>query len=208
MSLYMSGDPLTVAPDADLGVAARTMAEKGVRCLPVVAAGSLVGVLSRTDLLRTLPADVQPFSPELLAGPGLGVKVQDAMTADVVTIAPGDGIERAVALLDERRLSCLVVVRDGEVVGVLSRSDILRAFRRLVFDEGATRLSMVVPVGVDVVARAAGRGKVFSYAEHEHDAGRLVLVSLCASVADVDALQEELLREGARLLHRAAPLRT
>lgn len=208
VSLYMSREPLTVAATDDLATAVRHMAQRGVRCLPVLDGQRLVGVLSRTDVLRTLPSDLQPFSVEVLAGRDLGVPVRDAMARDVVTIAPGDGIEQAAATLDERRLSSLVVTLGGEVVGVLSRSDILRAFRRLVFDERATRLSLVVPPGVDVVGRAALRGEVCSYAEHEHDAGRLVLVGVCAASHGVDALQAELQREGARVLHRASPAET
>jgi CBS domain-containing protein len=56
---YMTEQPVTVAPDDDLEVAARRMAEFGVRHLPVVDGNRLVGVLSMRDLLlnqRTTPA--------------------------------------------------------------------------------------------------------------------------------------------------------
>jgi CBS domain-containing protein len=52
---YMTEEPVTVAPDDDLEVAARRMAELGVRHLPVVDGGRLVGVLSIRDLLITEP---------------------------------------------------------------------------------------------------------------------------------------------------------
>lgn len=53
---YMTEQPTTVAPDDDLQVAARRMAELGVRHLPVVDGGRLVGVLSMRDLLMTEPS--------------------------------------------------------------------------------------------------------------------------------------------------------
>jgi len=52
---YMTEQPVTVAPDDDLEVAARRMAELGVRHLPVVDGGRLVGVLSMRDLLMSEP---------------------------------------------------------------------------------------------------------------------------------------------------------
>jgi CBS domain-containing protein len=51
VSNYMTGGPVTVAPDDDLDVAARRMAELGVRHLPVVEGHRLVGVLSIRDLV-------------------------------------------------------------------------------------------------------------------------------------------------------------
>jgi CBS domain-containing protein len=205
VSLYMSPEPVTVGPRDDLAVAARLMARRSIRTVPVVDEGRLVGILSRSDLLHALPLDVHPFSAELQAGRALGVRVADVMAQGVKTVRPDDPIEHAVAMLDEHRLSCLVVERDGEVVGVLSRSDILHAFRRMVFRDGAARFSLLVAAGVDVVALAARRGVVVAYAEHEHDAGRLVTLAFDAPAAEVDALLAELHGLGARVLHRASP---
>jgi len=206
VSMYMTRSPVCVAPDEDLAGVARVMAERSIRAVPVVEDDKLVGLLSRSDLLHALPADVHPFSVEFQAGKQVGVRVAQAMSRDVVTVRPDDPVDVAVAEMDERRLSCVVVVRRDEVVGVLSRSDILRAFRRLVFHEHATRLSLVVPEGVEVAGASTRAGEVLSYAEQRHHSGRLVTVALCAEEREVDALLSSLQDAGARLLHRSAPV--
>jgi signal-transduction protein with cAMP-binding, CBS, and nucleotidyltransferase domain len=54
-------------------------------------------------------------------------KVADVMTADPVTIAEEMPLEEVVALMDHHRIHRLPVMRDSEVVGIVSRADLLRA---------------------------------------------------------------------------------
>jgi CBS domain-containing protein len=99
---------------------------------------ALVGVLSEGDLLRRGELGTQSRRPRwlesLLSGGRLahayahshGRKVSEVMSKDVVTIAEDADLSEAVELMIRRRVKRLPVVRGGAVVGVVSRSDLLR----------------------------------------------------------------------------------
>ena len=109
LSGCLSGTICSRLADEDLAGVARVMAEHSIRAVPVVEDDKLVGLLSRSDLLHALPSDVHPFSVEFQAGKQVGVRVAQAMSRDVVTVRPDDPVDVAVAEMDERRLSCVVV---------------------------------------------------------------------------------------------------
>lgn len=108
----MSRDPVTIRADEPAERAAREMAAGGFRHLPVTdAAGTLVGILSERDLLR--------------AGGG-GLRVRDAMQADVETVSPQTAAHEAAYLLLRRKIGCVPVVDDGALVGIVTESDFVR----------------------------------------------------------------------------------
>ena len=204
VSMHMTRATICAKADDDLGSVARTMSEQSVRAMPVLEDGRLVGIVSRSDVLHALPSDVHPFSAEFQAGGTSARRVEQVMSRQVVTVRPDDSVDMAVTLMDEQRLSCVVVTRGRLVVGVLSRSDILRVFRQLLCHEHATRLALIVPAGLDVVGAAVQTGALLAYAEHEHHTDRMVALALRAEEAQIDGLQESLQAAGARLLHRSA----
>ena len=104
VSMYMTRSPVCVAPDEDLAGVARVMAERSIRAVPVVEDDKLVGLLSRSDLLHALPADVHPFSVEFQAGKQVGVRVAQAMSRDVVTVRPDEPVDVAVAIVVAHRI--------------------------------------------------------------------------------------------------------
>jgi CBS domain-containing protein len=124
-----------------------TIEQAGLRLLsnrisgtPVVEEGKLVGIVSETDLIQTYAQAARgtPFSgsPNRLMSlpPGASAKdvsnttVGDVMTLDVVSIPPEASVWEAASLMNRRRVRRLPVVdADSYVVGVLTRSDLVRA---------------------------------------------------------------------------------
>ena len=124
----MSRTVITLLDTATVQQAWQTLAEQGVGQAPVLnAAGTLVGLLSRADLLRPerLPT---PDSHALVWRALLTQSVQDIMWTPVPSVAPDTDIRRVARVLLDTGLPGLPVVDEqGGVIGFVSRSDILQA---------------------------------------------------------------------------------
>ncbi len=140
----MTTDVLTFSPDERVQDATRRLIDRGVDGGPVVdAEGRLVGMLSSGDLLvqetklhyptvvslfgayLELPSSHRRFEEDLRRA--VGATVGDVMHDEPVSCAEDDTLERAATLMHEYEVSRLPVVRDGRVVGIVARGDILRA---------------------------------------------------------------------------------
>lgn len=121
---------LTVRPDTRAGTAAALMRARRVRHLPVVEAGHrLVGIVTDRDLRQVV------FDPELQARLGVSlaplgdVRVGDVMTWAVISVGPETDLREAARLMHEKRVGALPVVEGGRLVGLLTETDVLAAFR-------------------------------------------------------------------------------
>jgi CBS domain-containing protein len=137
ISEIMNPEVITMAPTANVASVARRLVEGGqLRVLPVEVGGRLVGVVTRSDLLRGERDDTideedvlalllrPPRRPGLPAA--ASARVAEVMTSAVVTVAPNDPVALATALLlRDRHTSLPVVEPDGTLVGVLSEADVL-----------------------------------------------------------------------------------
>lgn len=127
----MSANPIVTRPSASLGDAAELMLEHGFRHLPVVEDGALVGMLSDRDLRNLItPRVVDQDSLEALRA-RYDAPVSEAMVPDVETIDPESTLGDAIDTLLEAKIGALPVVdpSTGEVLGILSYVDVLRALR-------------------------------------------------------------------------------
>ncbi len=140
---FMTRRVVTVAPDASIADAAKLMLENKVCGLPVVdAAGEVVGVVSENDLLREMDGDGPgPHWMELMiddAGLPDGLaqlrdhKVSDVMTSKPATVAPASSLLEACRLIEDRRIKRLPVVKDGKLVGIIARADLVRALAKAI----------------------------------------------------------------------------
>lgn len=111
----MTSEPITVEPEDLLSRATHKMQAGGFRRLPVVSGGKLVGVV--TD------RDVRGYRGHLEQ-----TTVNAAMSEGPLVVAPQTTLEEAAAIMLEQRIGGLPVVQDGLLVGVISISDIVRAF--------------------------------------------------------------------------------
>jgi predicted transcriptional regulator len=120
------------------------MIERGISGLPVVdGAGQLLGIVTEGDFLRRAETGTQRQRPrwlEILVGPGRlasdyvrthGRKVADIMTPKVVTVSPDTPVQDVVGTMEQHRIKRVPVVRDGAVVGIVSRANLVQALARL-----------------------------------------------------------------------------
>ena len=139
----MTTDVITVDPDTTVQALATLLAERGISGAPVVdAGGRLVGVVSEGDLLhRTeigaarrhrvrrrswwLDDYASANAREYIKDHGRTVR--DVMTRDVVTVTEDTELADVATLLEAKRIKRVPVIRDGKVVGIISRANIVRA---------------------------------------------------------------------------------
>ena len=140
----MTTDVVTFTPDEPIRDAMLRMLDADIDGGPVVdAGGRVVGMLTTDDLLvqetrlhyptvvsllgayLELPSQHRHFEEELRRA--VGATVGEVMEDEVVSCAEDDTLEHAATLLHERKLSRLPVLRDGVLVGIVGRGDILRS---------------------------------------------------------------------------------
>ena len=141
----MTRDVISVAPDATVLLAARLMLQQHISGLPVIdGSGKLVGVLSEGDFLRRQETQTQRRRSrwlEFLMGPGRtageyihshGSKVSEVMTEDVRTVGEDTPLEDIVELMERHRIKRVPVLRGKQVVGIVTRSNLMHAMVSLV----------------------------------------------------------------------------
>ena len=144
ISSVMTTEVVTFAPTDQVADAMERLVAAGIDGAPVVDEdGRVVGMLSTGDLIVQdaelhiptvislfgasieLPASKRHFEEDLRKA--LGATVGDVMASDPVTVAPDDLLETAATRLHDHDVSRLPVVADGALVGIVARTDILRA---------------------------------------------------------------------------------
>lgn len=117
----MTLQPVTIGRDQTLAVAHALMRKHGIRHLPVLDRGELVGVVTQRDL----------YFLETIAGIDLGADVvDDAMSVDVYAVPPGTPIRDVARTMHDRRLGCAVVIERERVIGIFTATDALRILAR------------------------------------------------------------------------------
>ena len=122
---YMSPTPETLTPEDHLLDADLLIRRGGFRHLPVVNEGRLVGVLSERDVRRH-GASILHSTPEEYNRTFEQTLVGTVMTKEVVTIGPDAALGEATSLLHSQRLGCLPVMDGEQLVGIITRADLLR----------------------------------------------------------------------------------
>lgn len=128
----MTAPAVTITEEATVKEGLQLLARHDVTALPVVDRdGRLVGVVSEADLLRdVLPRDPRshllPREPTNTPAGSVG----DVMTRLSLTVSPGSDLAEAADLMADTAVKSLPVVEDGQVVGVVSRSDIVHLLAR------------------------------------------------------------------------------
>jgi CBS domain-containing protein len=110
----MQRSVITVQEDATLAEAIDLCEASNVRHLPVVRDGTLAGILSDRDLRRAMGERRDPQAP-----------VTEVMTSDVLTLPLGARLSEAARLMVANRVSSVPVVDDGELVGIVTSTDLL-----------------------------------------------------------------------------------
>ena len=103
----------------------------GVRHMPVVRAGRLVGVVSERDLLRASLSSLDPRRQERRAFLE-AIDISQVMSAPPVIVEFDSPVEEAARIMADHKIGCLPVMRGEELVGMVTETDLLRYFADLV----------------------------------------------------------------------------
>jgi CBS domain-containing membrane protein len=123
---FMTKDLVTVRESDDLALAESLLRLGGIRHLPVVNGGRLVGLLTHRDVLRSGQSG-RPSARTLL--------VSEIMTRELTTVRPGMGLSQAARLMLERKFGCLPVCDEqGRLVGIVTEADFVRFAADMVRD--------------------------------------------------------------------------
>ncbi|HSD50279.1 MAG TPA: CBS and ACT domain-containing protein, partial [Candidatus Methylomirabilis sp.] len=125
--------------------AAHVMASRKIGCLPVVEEGRLVGIVTDRDIRQTSPSPATSLEIHELHYLLEKVRIREVMTRKVYTVAPDTPIEEAARLMLEHRIGGLPVLQGERLVGILTESDILKAFVEVMgIQQEQTRLELVL----------------------------------------------------------------
>jgi acetoin utilization protein AcuB len=115
----MTANPVTVSSRDTLATAKGLMDAGRFRRLPVVDDARLVGILTERDIREHTGALDR-------------TRVNAAMRTPVITVTSGDSVQNAARLMLEHRIGGLPVIADGKLAGIVTMTDIVRAFLRVV----------------------------------------------------------------------------
>jgi len=140
----MTGRVITISPDATVLAAIDLMTKNHISGLPVVdRSGVLVGMVTEGDFLRRAETGTAPKRPrwlEFLVGPGRlaeeyvethARRVGEMMTLDPITITEDTSLDEIVHVMERRRIKRVPVMRGTQVVGIVSRANLLHALASL-----------------------------------------------------------------------------
>lgn len=141
----MTQPAITVSPQGSIFEAVRLMLQNKISGLPVVdESGSLVGILTEGDFLRRTETDTLRRRPrwiEFLIGAGKlaqeyvhasGRRVDQVMTTDVYSVSEDTPLGEVVSIMEQRRIKRVPVVRGKQVVGIITRANLLRTLMNVV----------------------------------------------------------------------------
>jgi acetoin utilization protein AcuB len=176
---YMTRDPVTVRPESDPLAAVALLKCGGFRRLPVVDADDrLVGIVDRDGLDLFL---AKAGSPGVLKRRH---RVDQVMNHEVVTVAPDCPLEEAASLMVGHKIGSLPVMEEGQVVGIITETDIFKQFAGVLGGgTGSLRLTVQVRHLPGQLAELASRiarvdGNISSIVAHGADRGGRINITL------------------------------
>lgn len=121
-----------ISADESLSTVEDIMTLGGVRHMPVVKGGRLVGVVSERDLLRASLSNLTDFGNDQRRAFLHGVEIARVMSQPPIVIHQDEPVDAAARVMAERRIGCLPVVdADGALIGLVTETDVLRYFAGL-----------------------------------------------------------------------------
>ncbi len=128
---WMTRDPVTVTDETSMMKAIHLMKQNRFRRLPVMHQNHLVGIITDRDLKEASPSKATTLDVHELYYLLAELQVKDIMTRNPLTVSSEDTVEHAAQLMLENTISGLPVVDDGQLVGILTQSDVFRAFMHI-----------------------------------------------------------------------------
>lgn len=196
---YMTKTVVTVQPEDFLVDVRKSMQDQGVRHLPVVDGGKLVGIVSLNTIRDAAPSKATDLSIHEVHYLLSKMKIREVMKKEVVTCGPDDHVEDISKIMQTKRIGAVPVVDKGQLVGILTNDDMFRILMKMLgMDTPGKRITFEMERGqgeklVDIVQAVKTRGKFiksFLSMESPHPGRQTVILNLDDSDMDevVDAL--------------------
>ncbi len=134
---WMAADPIVVDENTSIMKATQLMKEHGIRRVPVVKGGKIVGIVSDRDIKEAAPSKATSLDVHELYYLLSEIKIKDIMTPRPITLRENDSVEKAAVIMLENRISGMPVVdEEGRVLGMITQTDI---FKVMISISGAYR---------------------------------------------------------------------
>jgi acetoin utilization protein AcuB len=208
VQMYMVDPVVTIGADAPLTEAAELMSRHRIRRLPVLeptkSGPRLAGILSASDILRASPPEINPFSivaRDAIEARALHARIDletvgHAMHRRVHTTTPDAPIESAARTMRDHKIGALPVLRQEKLVGLVTESDIFRAFVSMLESEHGARITFDLSRGEDpfpIVAELTQRHglQVHSYNTSRFHKAPVCVVQVVGTDAKVSAMLDD-----------------
>lgn len=124
---YMTSRVVTIDPETSLMEVQRVMGVERIRTLPVMKEDTLVGLITRTDVLSVDPSRLVGYLNQEAALKILNRKVDEFMTRELITVRPDTSIVECARMLLEYKIHCLPVLSaEDKLVGIITETDLFR----------------------------------------------------------------------------------
>lgn len=143
----MSHPVISVSPKMPMQEAHKLMRDEKIRRLPVVnERGKMIGIITESDLLHASPSDATSLSVWEMNYMLSKVTVEKIMTREVITTQKDTPLEEAARKMVDNRIGGLPVVMDGEVIGIITETDLFKVFLEMLgARESGVRISVLIP---------------------------------------------------------------
>jgi acetoin utilization protein AcuB len=126
----MSADPIAVSPDTTVFDARQTMLKERIRHLLVTEGQRLLGIVTDRDIRLNLPSQATSLSVWEVNYLLARLTVEEVMTTGVIIIGPDQNARNAARLMLEHKIGALPVLDGERLIGIITETDVLRAFAR------------------------------------------------------------------------------
>ena len=127
----MSPDIEVVDRNDNLRTVEERMATKQLRHLPVLEQGEVVGIVTQRDLFKAAMSSTMGYGEKAQQAYLQSVRVKEIMVYPVVTVAPDTSVAAAADMMMNKGIGCLPVVEDHQLIGIVTKTDLLRCLRAL-----------------------------------------------------------------------------
>lgn len=209
---WMATAMLTVDINTSVMRATRTMKENNIRRLPVLSQGKLAGVVTDRDLKEASPSSTSEMDIHEMYYLLSEMKIKDVMTDKCISLHEDDTLEKAALVMLEEKISGVMILdADGNLVGLLSETDILRGFIHATgIQDGAHQFVIDMPdapgsvtKALDIIRKHDARvlSILTSFDDARHGQKR-VSIRFTIDEGEIDKLKQEITSlEGYHIVH-------
>lgn len=153
---YMTKEFISISPEESVAHAADLMRDKGLRRLPVIEKGQLVGLVTEGTMADASPSKATSLSIYEMNYLLNKTKIRDIMIRQVVTVEPDASLEDAIYEMMTYKVGVLPVVQNNQVVGIITDRDVFKAFLEVSgYGVEGIRVVLLADNAVGVLAKIA-----------------------------------------------------